>query len=127
MSTTPPKSPSIIDTEGMQTSLDQNKDQLIAAILVVGFHHAFGPIVEFCLPPLPYHEKDQQTSLEKLELPEEWSFLPFLALPGKLYSTLDSHLIFCWSNSPYKNRWCSPKGRRFCILSFTTCTRLVCC
>ncbi|CAO3612613.1 unnamed protein product [Mucor hiemalis] len=85
MSTTPPKSPSIIDTEGMQTSLDQNKDQLIAAILVVGFHHAFGPIVEFCVPPLPYHEKDQQTSLEKLELPEEWSFLPFLALPDFAY------------------------------------------
>ncbi|CEP13761.1 hypothetical protein [Parasitella parasitica] len=64
------------------TSLDQNKDQQIAAILVVGFHHAFGPIVEFCIPPLPYQEqgKTQQT-LKKLELPEEWSFLPFLALP----------------------------------------------
>ncbi|KAI8640104.1 transport protein Avl9-domain-containing protein [Parasitella parasitica] len=66
----------------VQTSLDQNKDQQIAAILVVGFHHAFGPIVEFCIPPLPYQEqKKTQQILEKLELPEEWSFLPFLALP----------------------------------------------
>lgn len=67
----------------MSNSLDQNKDQQIAAILVVGFHHAYGPIVEFCVPPLPYH-KEHQTALEKLELPEEWSFLPFLALPGTL-------------------------------------------
>jgi hypothetical protein len=66
-----------------QTSLDQNKDQQIAAILVVGFHHAFGPIVEFCVPPLPPYQEQKQTTLEKLELPEEWSFLPFLALPGK--------------------------------------------
>ncbi|KAG2212399.1 hypothetical protein INT47_001760, partial [Mucor saturninus] len=64
----------------MSNSLDQNKDQQIAAILVVGFHHAYGPIVEFCVPPLPDH-KEHKTALEKLELPEEWSFLPFLALP----------------------------------------------
>lgn len=81
MSTTSPKLS--IETEDVQTYLDQNKDQQIAAILVVGFHHAYGPIVEFCVPPLPYHEKEHQTTLEKLELPEEWSFLPFLALPGK--------------------------------------------
>ncbi|KAI8983831.1 AVL9/DENND6 domain-containing protein [Pilobolus umbonatus] len=67
----------------MNLSLDQNNDQLIAAILVVGFHHAYGPIVEFCIPPLPYHNTGTkiQKSLEKLELPEEWNFLPFLALP----------------------------------------------
>ncbi|KAI9487841.1 MAG: AVL9/DENND6 domain-containing protein [Benjaminiella poitrasii] len=66
----------------MQTFLDQNKDHQIAAVLVVGFHHAFGPIVEFCVPPLPYHKDNKiQQTLEKLELPEEWSFLPFLALP----------------------------------------------
>ncbi|KAL7330991.1 hypothetical protein PS15p_203247 [Mucor circinelloides] len=72
----------VLSEANTHTSLDQNKDQQIAAVLVVGFHHAFGPIVEFCIPPLPYHEqgKTQQT-LEKLELPEEWSFLPFLALP----------------------------------------------
>ncbi|KAI7867593.1 transport protein Avl9-domain-containing protein [Spinellus fusiger] len=82
------------DTPPVRLSLDQNINQPIAAILVVGFHHAYGPIVEFCVPPLPQrtelHESlmgssaflaQSQTSLEKLELPEEWSFLPFLALP----------------------------------------------
>lgn len=74
----------VLSDSNPQTSLDQNKDQQIAAILVVGFHHAFGPIVEFCVPPLPYHEQGKtQQALEKLELPEEWSFLPFLALPGE--------------------------------------------
>lgn len=74
----------VLSEANTHTSLDQNKDQQIAAILVVGFHHAFGPIVEFCVPPLPYHEQGKtQKTLEKLELPEEWSFLPFLALPGE--------------------------------------------
>ncbi|CDS09209.1 hypothetical protein LRAMOSA10569 [Lichtheimia ramosa] len=66
------------------TSQDQADDSLIAALLVVGFHHAYGPIVEFCVPPLPQYNHEgsnQQDSLQKLELPEEWSFLPFLALP----------------------------------------------
>lgn len=68
-------------------SQDQADDSLIAALLVVGFHHAYGPIVEFCVPPLPQYNHEgsnQQDSLQKLELPEEWSFLPFLALPGKV-------------------------------------------
>ncbi|ORE23181.1 late secretory pathway protein avl9 [Rhizopus azygosporus] len=65
----------------MAESLDKNTDRQIAAVLVVGFHHAFGPIVEFCIPPLPCQKITQQQTLEKLELPEEWSFLPFLALP----------------------------------------------
>ena len=58
-------------------------DSLIAALLVVGFHHAYGPIVEFCVPPLP--KTKEQEALEKLDLPEEWSFLPFLALPGNTH------------------------------------------
>ncbi|KAI9320803.1 AVL9/DENND6 domain-containing protein [Dichotomocladium elegans] len=61
-------------------------DSLIAALLVVSFHHAYGPIVEFCVPPLPQqqqqqHDASEQECLQKLDLPEEWSFLPFLALP----------------------------------------------
>ena len=61
----------------------ENSDSLIAALLVVGFHHAHGPIVEFCVPPLPQQNNSaQQKTLEKLTVPEEWSFLPFLALPG---------------------------------------------
>ncbi|KAF7729984.1 late secretory pathway protein avl9 [Apophysomyces ossiformis] len=73
-----------IESPSFLPSLDQNQDQQIAAVLVVGFHHACGPIVEFCIPPLPRQPNSSvadQTMLEKLELPEEWSFLPFLALP----------------------------------------------
>lgn len=75
---------SLLSDPKIRASLDQNKDQQIAAILVVGFHHAFGPIVEFCVPSLPNNEEQGKTqeTLEKLELPEEWNFLPFLALPG---------------------------------------------
>ena len=71
-------------------SINEVDDSLIAALLVVGFHHAYGPIVEFCVPPLPqynHEENSQQDSLQKLELPEEWSFLPFLALPGNVWYT----------------------------------------
>ncbi|KAI8329319.1 transport protein Avl9-domain-containing protein [Chlamydoabsidia padenii] len=59
----------------------QQQQQQIAAVLVVGFHHAYGPIVEFCHPPLPQQQHTNQTCLEKLDLPEDWNFLPFLALP----------------------------------------------
>ncbi|KAI7852856.1 AVL9/DENND6 domain-containing protein [Circinella umbellata] len=71
-------------------TFQQKDDSLIAALLVVGFHHAHGPIVELSIPPLPQQEqndnnnnnnKNTQTTLEKLKVPEEWSFLPFLALP----------------------------------------------
>lgn len=43
-------------------------------------HHAHGPIVEYAYPPFPGHT--EQTVLTRLEVPEEWSLLPFLALPG---------------------------------------------
>jgi hypothetical protein len=117
----------------IKTSLDQNKDQQIAAILVVGFHHAYGPIVEFCVPPLPYHHNQSaQVTLEKLELPEEWSFLPFLALPGLFYKKREwlkkkKRKRFANSFSIFQQqRWSAPKRRGFCILSLTTCTWLVC-
>lgn len=77
--------------QGPRRSLDQNKDAQIAAVLVVGFHHAYGPILEFCHPPLPQRQgQDPQTTLEKIELPEEWSFLPFLALPGKKWDKIQA-------------------------------------
>lgn len=65
----------------MSTSLDNNQQQ-IAAVMVVGFHHAYGPIVEHSIPLLPSQTLEEQKVLGKVELPEKWSFLPFLALPG---------------------------------------------
>ncbi|SAM04076.1 hypothetical protein [Absidia glauca] len=67
--------------EADTTLNQQQQQQQIAAVLVVGFHHAYGPIVEFCHPPLPQQQHTNQTCLEKLDLPEDWNFLPFLALP----------------------------------------------
>ncbi|RCH83089.1 late secretory pathway protein avl9, partial [Rhizopus stolonifer] len=64
----------------MSTSLDNNQQQ-IAAVMVVGFHHAYGPIVEHSIPLLPSQTLEEQKVLGKVELPEKWSFLPFLALP----------------------------------------------
>ena len=43
-------------------------------------HHAHGPIVEYAFPPFP--GQTAQTQLKRLDVPEEWSLLPFLALPG---------------------------------------------
>ncbi|KAL1920224.1 uncharacterized protein VTP21DRAFT_1370 [Calcarisporiella thermophila] len=54
-------------------------ESAVVAVLVVGFHHNFGPIVEASFPPFPGQEP--KTKLERLELPEAWHFLPFLALP----------------------------------------------
>lgn len=67
---------------GSESTKETSSDSLIAALLVVGFHHAYGPIVEYSIPPLPQQQGQQPDRLEKLDLPEEWSFLPFLALPG---------------------------------------------
>ncbi|KAI9244452.1 transport protein Avl9-domain-containing protein [Sporodiniella umbellata] len=65
----------------MADALDKNNPQQIAAVMVVGFHHAYGPIVEHSIPALPSQTTEEQKSLGKIELPEKWSFLPFLALP----------------------------------------------
>ncbi|KAI8141594.1 transport protein Avl9-domain-containing protein [Fennellomyces sp. T-0311] len=76
------KNQSTTNATTLQPQSTENRDSLIAALLVVGFHHAHGPIVEFCVPPLPQQDNNaQQKLLEKLTVPEEWSFLPFLALP----------------------------------------------
>ncbi|GAB0184208.1 late secretory pathway protein AVL9 [Grus japonensis] len=45
-------------------------------IVVVGFHHKKGCQVEFSYPPLKPGEGHDSHSL-----PEEWKYLPFLALP----------------------------------------------
>ena len=87
------------------TTFQQQDNSLIAALLVVGFHHAHGPIVEFSVPPLPQQQKHddesdnsnstQQTSLEKLKVPEEWNFLPFLALPGNDKNSYYIYIYMC--------------------------------
>ncbi|KAF9916595.1 late secretory pathway protein avl9 [Lobosporangium transversale] len=73
---------------------------LILHIIVVGFHHAHGPIVEYAFPPFP--GQSAQNTLQRLEVPEEWSLLPFLALPDGSHQSDEDFTYF--HLPPIKNR-----------------------
>ncbi|KAG2458138.1 late secretory pathway protein AVL9 homolog [Polypterus senegalus] len=58
-------------------------------IVVVGFHHKKGCQVEFSYPPLiPEEGHDSST------LPEEWKYLPFLALPDGAHNFQEDTVFF---------------------------------
>ncbi|XP_042550985.1 late secretory pathway protein AVL9 homolog isoform X2 [Dipodomys spectabilis] len=58
-------------------------------IVVIGFHHKKGCQVEFSYPPLvPGGEHDSHT------LPEEWKYLPFLALPDGAHNYQEDTVFF---------------------------------
>ncbi|XP_016867380.1 late secretory pathway protein AVL9 homolog isoform X5 [Homo sapiens] len=58
-------------------------------IVVVGFHHKKGCQVEFSYPPLiPGDGHDSHT------LPEEWKYLPFLALPDGAHNYQEDTVFF---------------------------------
>ncbi|KAF9423964.1 late secretory pathway protein avl9 [Podila epigama] len=57
-----------------------------------GSHHAHGPIVEYAFPPFP--GQPERTSLGRLEVPEEWSLLPFLALPDGSHQSDEDFTYF---------------------------------
>ncbi|KAF9158158.1 late secretory pathway protein avl9 [Actinomortierella ambigua] len=65
---------------------------VILHIIVVGFHHAHGPIVEYAYPPFPGQEP--RVPLQRLEVPEEWSLLPFLALPDGSHQSDEDFTYF---------------------------------
>ncbi|GJJ74122.1 hypothetical protein EMPS_06480 [Entomortierella parvispora] len=73
---------------------------VILHIIVVGFHHAHGPIVEYAFPPFP--GQTAQTQLKRLDVPEEWSLLPFLALPDGSHQSDEDFTYF--HLPPVKNR-----------------------
>ncbi|XP_008570673.1 PREDICTED: late secretory pathway protein AVL9 homolog [Galeopterus variegatus] len=59
-------------------------------IVVVGFHHKKGCQVEFSYPPLiPGDGHDSHT------LPEEWKYLPFLALPDGAHNYQEANYHDC--------------------------------
>jgi len=67
----------------------------ILHVMVVYFHHRNGPIVEYVYPPLPptkEHSTKETTSYgyngKPIELPSEWNYLPFFALPGRPYCSI---------------------------------------
>lgn len=58
-------------------------------IVVVGFHHKKGCQVEFSYPPLiPGDGHDSHS------LPEEWKYLPFLALPDGAHNYQEDTVFF---------------------------------
>uniref|UniRef100_A0A8C4K208 AVL9 cell migration associated n=1 Tax=Dromaius novaehollandiae TaxID=8790 RepID=A0A8C4K208_DRONO len=58
-------------------------------IVVVGFHHKKGCQVEFSYPPLMPGEGHDSHSL-----PEEWKYLPFLALPDGAHNYQEDTVFF---------------------------------
>ncbi|XP_008394642.1 late secretory pathway protein AVL9 homolog [Poecilia reticulata] len=70
----------------------QGRDEMkgpVLHIVVVGFHHKKGCQVEFSYPPLMPNE-GHDSSL----LPEEWKYLPFLALPDGAHNYQDDTVYF---------------------------------
>ncbi|KAG0095135.1 late secretory pathway protein avl9 [Podila epicladia] len=55
-------------------------------------HHAHGPIVEYAFPPFP--GQPARTQLGRLDVPEEWSLLPFLALPDGSHQSDEDFTYF---------------------------------
>ena len=61
-------------------------DPIVTAVGVVGFDHTIGAILEYMYPPLPSSLSSNSSVLNSsgvsgLALPDEWRFLPALALP----------------------------------------------
>ncbi|KAI9290882.1 hypothetical protein K502DRAFT_321955 [Neoconidiobolus thromboides FSU 785] len=90
-----------MDTEIKEQESAMNQDNFLH-ILVVGFHHLKGPVIEYAYPSIPGSEtktysttpsesiEDKRLTEESLsdtnnntyiQLPQNWSFLPFAALP----------------------------------------------
>lgn len=66
---------------------------LIISVVLVEFHHRFGPRVEYAYPPLPEVQKCKQTSSE-VALPEEWSAFPFICLPDGIHQKTKELIYF---------------------------------
>uniref|UniRef100_A0A8C3TF53 AVL9 cell migration associated n=1 Tax=Chelydra serpentina TaxID=8475 RepID=A0A8C3TF53_CHESE len=67
----------------------QGKRGPVLHIVVVGFHHKKGCQVEFSYPPLIPGEGHDSHSL-----PEEWKYLPFLALPDGAHNYQEDTVFF---------------------------------
>lgn len=63
--------------------------QVVLHIVVVGFHHKKGCQVEYSYPPLVPAEGHDSHSL-----PEEWKYLPFLALPDGAHNYQEDTVYF---------------------------------
>ncbi|XP_053322954.1 late secretory pathway protein AVL9 homolog [Spea bombifrons] len=72
-----------------ENSGDSGRGGPVLHIVVVGFHHKKGCQVEFSYPPLiPGQSHDSHL------LPEEWKYLPFLALPDGAHNFQEDTVFF---------------------------------
>lgn len=62
----------------------------LIVVLCVAFHHRLGPQIEFCYPPFP----GTNSSVDSVDLPAEWSFLPFMCLPDGAHSSQEEFIYF---------------------------------
>uniref|UniRef100_A0A7E4ZZP2 UDENN domain-containing protein n=1 Tax=Panagrellus redivivus TaxID=6233 RepID=A0A7E4ZZP2_PANRE len=72
----------------------------ILHVLVVGFHHKRGCQVEYCYPPL----KDNVVPDPDKDIPEQWTFLPSLALPDGAHNVKDDVIYFLLPSLENPNR-----------------------
>ncbi|XP_069816459.1 late secretory pathway protein AVL9 homolog [Dendropsophus ebraccatus] len=74
---------------GQENSGSSGRAGPVLHIVVVGFHHKKGCQVEFSYPPLiPGEGHDSHA------LPEEWKYLPFLALPDGAHNFQEDTVFF---------------------------------
>ena len=77
-------------------------------VMVVSFHHKYGPQVEYCNPPLPNSTSSTPIAGEAVELPEEWSYLGFICLPDGAHAAEEEYIYFhlppvkLWSGQLYQ-------------------------
>ncbi|XP_068092681.1 late secretory pathway protein AVL9 homolog [Hyperolius riggenbachi] len=72
-----------------QAGVEKSTRNPVLHIVVVGFHHKKGCQVEFSYPPL-IPEKGHDSNI----LPEEWKYLPFLALPDGAHNFQEDTVFF---------------------------------
>ena len=68
-------------------------------VMVVSFHHKYGPQVEYCNPPLPNNPLGTSSSSnpptgEAIPLPDEWSYLGFICLPDGAHAAEEEYIYF---------------------------------
>ncbi|XP_041100416.1 late secretory pathway protein AVL9 homolog [Polyodon spathula] len=73
----------------MESQGEEESRGPVLHIVVVGFHHKKGCQVEFSYPPLIPGEGHDNSSL-----PEEWKYLPFLALPDGAHNYQEDTIYF---------------------------------
>jgi len=114
----------------MNRNEQKDESAFVLHIVLVGFHHKKGCQVEFSYPPMINNNDDDAAAA--VEVPEEWKYLPFLALPDGAHNyTEDSTFFHLPPRRHYKSQtsgfrrnstttcspcWPSRRRRHCCVL-----------